>query len=79
MSKMGGDSSPTFFKIQPISTTGLLDNRLGRVVGGIKISGDVIITWLWRHRFGGNFTQILQKLHFFKAIFRPEERVLAQI
>ena len=44
VTKSGGDSSPTFFKIQPISTTGLLDNRLGRVVGGIKISGDVIIT-----------------------------------
>ena len=44
VTKLGGDSSPTFFKLQPISTTGLLDNRLGRVVGGIKISGDVIIT-----------------------------------
>ena len=39
--KLGGDLGPTFFKIQPISTTGLLDNRLGRALGGIKISGDV--------------------------------------
>ena len=43
MTKTGADSSPTVFEIQLIATPGLLDNRLGRGVGGIQISGDVIV------------------------------------
>ncbi len=60
------------------TTTGPLDNRREQVLGYVKTFADVIITWLWRHQNGENFTKKMQKMDIFKPICHPEESVLAK-
>ena len=74
--KKGLQTAPQPLKIWSCATTGLLDNRLGRGLGYEKTSGDVIITWLWRHQYEENFTKKWKKVDFLKPIFRPEGSVL---
>ena len=74
----GDQTAPQPLKISGNATTGLLDNRWEQVLGYAKTSGDVTITWLWRHQYEENFTKKWKKVDFLKPIFRPEGSVLGQ-